>query len=96
MHYMYMYTMVKLPLSSPHFNHGTMVPLYLIVHARFFLFCIFTIYIHAFFESNISISNVRLKLVKNQAKAKHHPGVEPLLFENDSLFSSLLSSKNNR
>ena len=42
MHYMYMYTMVKLPLSSPHFNHGTMVPLYLIVHASFF----FILHIH--------------------------------------------------
>ena len=35
--------------------------------------------------------NVRLKL----AKAKQHPGVELLLFENDWYFSSMLSSKSN-
>ena len=35
-----------------------------------------------FFISNTFISNTRLKLVKNQAKAKQHPEVELLLFEN--------------
>ena len=42
------------------------------------------------------MSNARLKLAKNQAKAKQHPETELLLFENYSLFSSTLSSKNNR
>ena len=40
--------------------------------------------------------NARLKLAKNQAKAKQHPEAELLLFENFSLSSSTLSSKNNR
>ena len=59
-----------------------------------------TIYIcgalHAFFISNTFISNTRLKLAKNQAKAKQHPEAELLLFENYSISSSTLSSKNNR
>ena len=37
-----------------------------------------------------------LKLAKNQAKAKQHPEAELLLFENYSLSSSTLSSKNKR
>ena len=45
--------------------------------------------IHAF------ISNARLKLAKNQAVAKQHLVAEPLLFENYSHSSSMLSSKNN-
>ena len=45
---------------------------------------------HAFF-----ISNTRLKLTKNQAKSKQHPEAKLLLFENYSLSSSILSSKNN-
>ena len=36
-----------------------------------------------------------MKLVKNQAKAKQHPETELLVLENYSLFSSMLSSKNN-
>ena len=44
--------------------------------------------------SNTFISNARLKLAKNQAKAKQHLEAEPLLFENHSLSSSKLSSKN--
>ena len=36
-----------------------------------------------------------MKLVKNQAKAKQHPETELLALENYSLFSSMLSSKNN-
>ena len=36
-----------------------------------------------------------MKLVKNQAKAKQHPETELLVIENYSLFSSMLSSKNN-
>ena len=46
--------------------------------------------------SNTFISNARLILVKNQAKAKQHPEVELLVFENYLLFSSTLSFKNNR
>ena len=49
-----------------------------------------------FFISNTFISNARLKLAKNQAKAKQHPEAELLLFENYSLLSSKLSSKNSR
>ena len=37
-----------------------------------------------------------MKLDKNQAKAKQHPEAELLLFENYSLSSSTLSSKNRR
>ena len=48
-----------------------------------------------FFISNTFISNARLKLGKNQAKAKQHPEAELLLFENYSLSPSTLSSKNN-
>ena len=44
-----------------------------------------------FYISNTFISNVRLKLVKNQAKAKQHPGAELLLCENYSLSSYTLS-----
>ena len=36
-----------------------------------------------------------MKLVKDQAKAKQHPETELLVLENYSLFSSMLSSKNN-
>ena len=39
----------------------------------------------AFFISNILISNARLKLAKNQAKAKQHAEAELLLFQNYSL-----------
>ena len=35
-------------------------------------------------------------MVKTQAKAKQHPEAELLLFDNHSLSSSTLSSKNNR
>ena len=49
-----------------------------------------------FFISNIFISNTRLKLAKNKAKAKQHPEAELLLSENQSLCLSTLSSKNNR
>ena len=38
--------------------------------------------VHAFFKSNTFISNVRLKLAKNQAKVYWHPEAELLLFEN--------------
>ena len=40
--------------------------------------------------------NTRLKLAKHQANAKKHSEAELLLFENYSLFSSTLSSKNSR
>ena len=36
---------------------------------------------HAFFISNTFISNARLKLAKNQAKAKQRPEAEILLFK---------------
>ena len=49
----------------------------------------------SFLISNSFISNTRLKLAKNQGKAKQHPQAETLLFENYLLFSSTLSSKNN-
>ena len=48
-----------------------------------------------FFRSNTFISNTRLNLTKNQAKAKQPTEAEFLLFENYSLSSSALSSKNN-
>ena len=48
-----------------------------------------------FFISNALISNATKKLTKNQGKAKQHPEIELLLFENYSLFSPSLSSKNN-
>ena len=41
------------------------------------------------------ISNTRLKLTKNQAKAKNLSEAELLLFENYPLSSSILSSKTN-
>ena len=52
--------------------------------------------IQAFFVSYTFISNAWLKLVKIQAKAKQHSETELLLFENYLLFSSMLSTKNNR
>ena len=42
------------------------------------------------------ISNARLKLTKTQAQTRQHHEAEPLLFENYSLSSSTLSSKNDR
>ena len=50
--------------------------------------------IHAFFISNIFMSNVRLKLAKNQAKLSN-PKTVLLLIENYSPSSFTLSSKNN-
>ena len=54
--------------------------------------------IHAFFISNTFISNTfisnaRLKLAKNQATAKQHPEVEPLLVENYSFFIHVIIRK---
>ena len=49
-----------------------------------------------FFISNNSISRTRLKLAKNQAKAKQHFEIELFLFENYSLSSSISSSKNSK
>ena len=50
--------------------------------------------LHAFFISNASISNTRLKLAtKNKANAKKHSETGLLLFENYSHSSSTLSSK---
>ena len=42
------------------------------------------------------LSNSSVKFAKNQVKAKENPEAELLLFENYSLSSSTLSSKNNR
>ena len=53
-------------------------------------------YTFFFYISNTFKSNIRLKLAKNQAKAKQHPEAELLLFENYWLSSPTLSSKNNR
>ena len=58
--------------------------------------CLNTYLIHAFLIINIFVSNARLKFAKNQAKAKQHSETELLLFENYSLSSFVLSSKNNR
>ena len=44
----------------------------------------------------IFMRNVRLKFTKSQVKAKQHSEAELLQFENYSLSSSTLSSKNNR
>ena len=52
--------------------------------------------IHAFFVNNTFTSNTRLKLAKNHAKVKQHLEAEHWLIGNYSLFSSTLSSKNNR
>ena len=46
-----------------------------------------------FFICNFFISNTRLKLAKNQANTKQHPGDELFLFENYSHSSALLSHK---
>ena len=45
------------------------------------------------FITNNFISNIRLKLTKNQAKAEQHPEPELLLFDNCLLSSWTLSSK---
>ena len=52
--------------------------------------------IHASFISSTFISNARLKLAKNQTNTKEHPEVGLFLFENYSLSSSTLLSKNKR
>ena len=52
--------------------------------------------IHDFFISNSSVSSTRLKLAKNQTKAKQHPEAGLMLFEDYFFPSSVLSSKNNR
>ena len=49
-----------------------------------------------FFVRNTLINNAKLKLAKNQAKAKQQPEAELLLFESYSLLSSKISSKNSR
>ena len=53
-------------------------------------------YNYTFFISNTFISNTRLKLAKNQAKAKQHSETELSLFENYSLSLFTLSFENNR
>ena len=49
-----------------------------------------------FYKQHFFISNARVKLAKNQEKAKQYPEAEFLLFESYSVPSSTLSSKNNR
>ena len=49
-----------------------------------------------FFISNTYLSNARLILTKIQAISKKHPGAKLLLFENYSLCSFMLPSKNKR
>ena len=51
--------------------------------------------IHALFISNTFVSNTRLKLAKNWAKAKQHAEAELLLLKNYVFSSSTLSSKDN-
>ena len=46
-----------------------------------------------FFISNTRIRNTRLKLAKNHAKAKQHPGAGFSLFENYLPSLTMLSSK---
>ena len=46
--------------------------------------------------SNFFISNSRLKLAENIARAKQQPEAELMLFENYTLSSSTLSSQNNK
>ena len=69
--------------------------MYIDIMYIYMIYIIYIIYMHSFFISNISVSSARLKLAKNSAKAKQHPEVEFSLFENHSLFSFTLSSKNN-
>ena len=47
-----------------------------------------------FFIINTFISSAKLKLAENQANGKQYPEIELLLFENYSLSSSTLSSRN--
>ena len=63
----------------------------------FYVFSRFSNMLHTIFcTSNTFISNTRLKLAKNWAKAKQHPETKLLLFENYLLSSSTLLSKSNR
>ena len=54
-------------MSNPHFSLSKIPPNN------------FTAMVHIFFISSTFISNARLKLAKNQAKAKQHPEAELLL-----------------
>ena len=49
-----------------------------------------------FFKSNSFVSNARLKLAKNQVKAKRQPEAELFVFENYSFSSSTLSYENSK
>ena len=49
-------------------------------------------YLHALFITKAFMSNARVKLANNQAKAKQYSEAELLLFENYSHSSSTLSS----
>ena len=57
-------------------------------------FCLFQYTLY--FVSNTFINNARLKLAENWVKAKTQPEAELLLFENYSLSSSTLWTKNDR
>ena len=52
-------------------------------------------YKHLFYTQHVYKQNQAEIGKKSQAKAKHHPEAELLLFENYSLLSSMLSSKTN-
>ena len=77
--YMYMYTSIYIHTCNT---------------CMHYIYTLYTLYIHACFISINFISNVRLKLAKNQTKSKEHPEAELLLFENYLLSLSTLSSKN--
>ena len=55
-----------------------------------------TFNLHTFFISNTFISSTKVKLADIQARTKQHPETELLFFENYSLSSYMLPSKNNR
>ena len=58
--------------------------LYIYIHAvhAYVIYIHFIHFIHThFFISNNFISNIRLKLAKNQTKSREHPEAELLLFE---------------
>ena len=52
--------------------------------------------LHALFISNTFKSNARLKLAKNQAKAKQNPEAELFQFDNYLFSSLMLLTKNNK
>ena len=59
-----------------------------------FLCSVWTVQYASFYYKQL-ISNVKMRMAKNQENTNHHPEAELLLFENYSHSSSTLSSKNN-